>query len=78
MRARTVTTDLERLVVPQLVILRAAVTPESPEEDALVTLECFVAVALKLMAQTNPSKVRDVAMVSEIRWRLDALESKRC
>lgn len=58
----------------ELRVIRDAlpVTPDS--EQAMATVETFVAVSLALMRKTNPSKVRDVAMTSEIRWRLDALD----
>lgn len=74
MRAATVTDTLESMVVHELRVIRDAL-PVSPDtEQAMATLETFVAVSLQLMRKTNPSKVRDVALTSEIRWRLDALD----
>jgi len=43
----------------------------SAEDHALAALETFVVVSLRLMAKTNPSKVRDVARTVEIKARLD-------
>lgn len=37
-----------------------------PVADAWATLETFCAIALRVMAQTNPSKVRLIAMTVEI------------
>lgn len=78
MRAKTITTDLEHMVVHELRVLRQAIPAGSEAEKALAFLECFSAVSLRLMAQSNPSKVRDIAMTSEIRWRLDGREEIRC
>jgi hypothetical protein len=73
MRAATVTAHLEAIVVHELRVIRDAL-PAGDAHDALATLETFVGVSLALMRKSNPSKVRDVAMTSEIRWRLDALD----
>lgn len=78
MRAKTITTDLEHIVAHELRVLREAVPAGTEGEKALAFLECFAAVSLRLMAKTNPSKVVDVAMTSEIRWRLDGREEIRC
>lgn len=40
------------------------------DEDAWANLETFIAVALRVMEKTNPSKVRDVAMAIEIQCRM--------
>lgn len=77
MRAATVTDTLESMVVHELRVIRdrLPVTPDA--EQAIAMLETFVDVSLALMRKTNPSKVRDVALTSEIRWRLDALDRGR-
>ncbi len=41
-----------------------------PIDDAMVTVETFAAVALRVFAKTNPSKVRSEARNVEIQARL--------
>ncbi len=43
----------------------------SPEDIALCSIETFVAIALRVMKRTNPSKIRDAARTVEIQARLD-------
>lgn len=40
-------------------------------EEALARLETFTAIAVRVMRQTNPSKLRDAARTEEIKARLD-------
>ena len=42
-----------------------------PVDTALCTVETFCAVALRVMAKINPSKVRDCARTVEIKARMD-------
>lgn len=42
--------------------------------EAFVGVETFCAIAVRLIAQTNPSKVRDIARTVEIHARLDGKE----
>lgn len=74
MRAATVTDTLEAMVVHELRVIRDRLPATPDTEQAIATLECFASVSLALMRKTNPSKVRDVAMTKEIKWRLDALD----
>lgn len=46
---------------------------DSEQEHALCALETFAAIALKVMANVNPSKIRSCAMTIEIKARLDGL-----
>ena len=43
-------------------------------ERALAHLETFSAIALRIMRNTNPSKIKDAAMVEEIRARINGRE----
>lgn len=65
--------ETEREMVAALRIIREAMKPvdDTDEGTALCTLECFVAVALRVMKKTNPSKVRDCARTVEIQARMD-------
>ena len=47
--------------------------PEAAEH-ALARLETFAAISLRVMAKTNPSKIRDVARTVEIQARLKGVE----
>ena len=54
-------------------VIRGCMKPvdDTREDYALCALECFVDVALRLMAKTNPSKIRSVAMTVEIKARME-------
>jgi hypothetical protein len=41
------------------------------DADRWATIETFIAVALRVMAKTNPSKIRDAATIEEIKARID-------
>lgn len=57
-------------------VLREALGPDlSPEVDAaLAGIETHCAVSLRVMAKTNPSKLRDAAMAEEIKARIQGRE----
>lgn len=38
------------------------------DTDAMAGVETFCVIALRLMAKTNPSKIRDIAMTTEIAY----------
>ena len=42
--------------------------------NVLVSIETFVAIALRVFAKTNPSKLRDVMRTVEIQARIDHKE----
>lgn len=73
-RACTDVDGLDRQVTAALVQLRAELgelVDDSPADQAICTVEMFVAVALRVMRKTNPSKVRSEAMSVEIQARMD-------
>lgn len=71
MKARDLNPAIVEMVTHELAVLRAAVEPGSEADKALTTLESFCSVSTRVMAHTNPSKLRDIVMTAEIRWRLD-------
>jgi hypothetical protein len=77
-RARTNITDIAADIVKDLGVLRQALAPQmhGEVEDAWATVETFIAVSLKLMAKTNPSKVKSVAMTVEIQSLIASAEKK--
>ncbi len=74
-RARTDIAEIERDLTAALRVVRDALQPVdgAPEDTALCEVETFCAVAVRLMAKSNPSKVRDIARVVEIKARLDGI-----
>ena len=59
-------------IMEDLSTLRALAPVEAA--DALVSIETFVAIALRVFAKTNPSKLRDVMRTVEIQARMDHKE----
>ncbi len=59
-------------ITASLAVIRGALSPAegTPMDDAMVTVETFAAVALRVMAKTNASKVRSEARNVEIQARL--------
>lgn len=43
-------------------------------EHALAHIETFAAVSIRIMRQTNPSKIRDAARIEEIKAHMDGRE----
>jgi hypothetical protein len=78
-RARTNITDIAADIVKELGVLRLALAPQmqGEVEDAWATVETFIAVSLRLMAKTNPSKVKSVAMTVEIQSLIANAERKK-
>lgn len=79
MTKRTRTTDvgpISRAVVDNVMYFRKRLQPsEDPEQSKRwAELETFIAVALKVMEQTNPSKLREIARTLEIKARLHGVE----
>lgn len=76
-RARTNIKDISSDIVKELGVLREALAPQMHEvEDAWATVETFIAVSLRLMAKTNPSKIKSVAMTVEIQSLIENSEKK--
>ena len=65
-RARTDIADIERQITQAMATCRMG-APQAPEWD---TIETFVALALRVLAKTNPSRVRDAALALEIGMRI--------
>lgn len=73
-RARTDVDGLNEQVTAALDTVRAELgqlVDDSPIDQAICTIEMFVAVAVRIMRKTNPSKVRSEAMSEEIKARMD-------
>ena len=49
----------------------AAVRSVVGDTEEMASLETFVAISLRLMAETNPSKLREIMRVVEIVARMD-------
>jgi len=76
-RARTNITDIAADIVRDLGVLREALAPQMHEvEDAWATVETFIAISLRLMAKTNPSKIKSVAMTVEIQSLIEKAEKR--
>lgn len=58
---------MTQTVMADLAAVRAVVG----ETEELVGLETFVAIALRVMAETNPSKLREIMRIVEIQARMD-------
>lgn len=54
-------------VMADLAVIKSVVG----ETEELVGLETFVSISLRLMAETNPSKLREVMRIVEIQARMD-------
>jgi hypothetical protein len=72
---RTTTEAINAMKEQVLADLQAvrAVTPQTTEE-ALVSLETFVAIALRVFAKTNASKIKEAMQIVEIQARMDGKE----
>lgn len=66
MRAKTNIVEIAADLVRDLAVVRQALTDQANSSDAWATVETFCAVALRVMAKTNPSKIREAAMTVEI------------
>lgn len=75
MRAKTITDTIRTDLVDSLATVRALIDLKEPEtESAWAQIETFCAIALRIIAKTNPSKVRDAAMAEEIKARMQGRE----
>lgn len=68
-RARTDTREIAADIVQRIERFRPHCV--AIDEAAWADIETFVAVALRVMAKTNPSRIRDAAMIEEISARMD-------
>jgi hypothetical protein len=71
-RARTDTTEIAADIVAAVNRLRPVAS--QADESAWAEVETFIAIALKIFAKTNPSKLRDAARTVEIHARMNNIE----
>jgi hypothetical protein len=71
-RARTETSTIATDIVAAVGRLRPVAA--SHDEAAWAEIETFIAISLRVLAKTNPSKVRDAAMAVEIQARMKGIE----
>ena len=71
-------TEVQPQLLAALTALRADLAPEdgSDIDTALCVVEVFCAVSLRVMAKTNPSKIRDEARTVEIMARMNGFPAK--
>jgi hypothetical protein len=71
-RARTNIGSIQHDLLRSMGVIRNRIDLLDPEvESAWAELETFCAIAIRVMAKTNPSKLRDVAITVEIQARLN-------
>jgi predicted oxidoreductase len=73
-RAFTNTDELLAEAQANLRQLHAAIEPTPEAEAAFAWLESFVAVSMRIIAKTNPSKVRDCARTEWIKGLIEGKE----
>lgn len=72
MRARTDIGTVQTGLLGALSTLRNGLDLTNPEiESAMAEIETFCAISVRIMAKTNPSKIRDIAMTLEIQARIN-------
>ena len=75
MRAKTVTDTIRTDLIAAIGTVRQNLDLTDPAVDkAWAEIETFAAIALRIIAKTNPSKVRDAAMAEEIKARIQGRE----
>ena len=71
-RARTDTSEIAADIIAAVNRLRPVAL--QTDESAWAEVETFIAIALKVFAKTNPSKLRDAARIVEIHARINNIE----
>jgi hypothetical protein len=71
-RARTDVSEIAADIVAAVNRLRPVAS--QADESAWAEVETFIAIALKVFAKTNPSKLRDAARTVEIHARMNNIE----
>ena len=71
-RARTDTAVIAADIVAAVERLRPVAG--AYDEATWAEVETFIAISLRIMSKTNPSKVRDAAMAVEIQARMKGIE----
>lgn len=75
MRAKADINLMKAGLIQSLMSIRNAIDLTEPQnEQAWAEIETFCAIALRVMAKTNPSKLRDAAMAEEIKARIEGRE----
>ena len=77
-RARTDTREINADLVRDLSVIRDHLdaTGNAKVREAWAGVETFCAIAVRVLAKTNPSKVRNEAMTVEIAYHLREIEKK--
>lgn len=76
MRAKTNVTEIAVGVLNDLDEIRAMLPPGAEDSEAWKGIETFAALALRIIAKTNPSKVRSEAMTLSIQTLIPPGERK--
>lgn len=79
-RASTDVQGLEQQVTAALATIRGELgelVDDSPIDQAVCTVEMYVAVSMRVLRKTNPSKVRSEARNVEIQARMDGKPESR-
>lgn len=77
-RARTNTKDMTNDLITALGVVRSKLDLEDPAvSDAMAEIETFSAIALRVMAKTNPSKIRSEAVLVNIQALMPAPPGSR-
>lgn len=72
MRARTDIGTVQAGLLGALSTVKNGLDLTNPEiESAMAEIETFCAISVRIMAKTNPSKIRDIAMTLEIQARIN-------
>lgn len=68
--------DMTNAVLSDLNVVKQHLGPHTfnKTEEAWAGIETFIAISLRVFAQTNPSKLRDVMRTVEIQTRMDGKE----
>lgn len=74
MRAKTDITQISNDLLDAWEKVKAHAPAEL--EDQVAEIETFMAIALRVIAKSNPSKVRDVAMTVEIQYLMKKQKQK--
>jgi hypothetical protein len=74
-RARTDITEIRADIVSAIKRIKPLLNLQDPQvESDWAQVETFTAIALAVLAKTNPSKIKSEALTVEIRARMDGKE----
>lgn len=63
--------DMTNSIMSDLAVVRPLA---QHEEEAWAGIETFISIALRVFAETNPSKLREIMRLEEIKARMDGRE----